>query len=464
MGSRVHETAAAMVAAGVLSVGSAFAQDSKPVEGVPAALPQPEPAPEKPVAPDGTAPAVENSPGRTLFLQAQEAAKRAQSITYQGKSYGTGGMESMTSKTQGDVRLLRTPSGFSWLARAVGSGSSTNVKNMEFDVGWREASNEWVDHAAKKVFEKFKGQSKGVAYNMPGPLRLDDLTDPVPFKNELVPAAEYQVEPRKDQGGVACDVVLVNKERTHTRWYLGVDDHLPRKRESILDTAVISGTMVLELNDLHVDEANPPRMTADMLRVAVPEGYTEDRVPPPAPPPPPPPVQPEPEKGVAPEKGAEGTATLPAAAAEATPTAPPPPARAPDFELKTSQGETVSLASLRGKVAVLEFGGSWSLPLRESHGEVQALAQRYKDRDVAVYLVNVREKNAATMSEELRKANATFGLLLAGDAVAKAFGIQQYPSYVVIGKDGMIALVEAGYTKERTVQAVGGVVESALAR
>ncbi len=402
----------------------------------------------------------EASPGRALFLESKAAIQRAQSIMYRGKTYGTGGMERLQSKTQADVRMLRLPRG-AWLVRSVGTGSTQSVPNVEFDVAWLEASNEWVDNSARKVFEKLKSQSKGVAYTIGAQARLDDLTDYNPYKTELVPEAEYEVESPREQGGVMCDVVLVTKGRTSVRWFFGTEDHMPRKRESVLSMSAMTGTIVVELSDVKVDESVPPRLTPELLRVTVPEGYAEDRVAPPPPPPPPPamPAPTEQPKGETPVQ--EGEETTPAPRVEP---APPPVVAAPAFSLKTPGGEVVTLDSLRGKVVVLEFGGSWCLPLRDAHPELESLTQQYKDRDVAVYLVNVREKSAANITADLRKAGSTFGLLLDGDATAGEYRIARYPSYVVIDKNGIVTRTEPGFTKTETMEAVGAAVDAALTK
>jgi thiol-disulfide isomerase/thioredoxin len=449
----------AVIAGGMCARG--WAQDKAlpvPDEATKAAQDGSAPPVLPPPAPDAAAAPAE-SPGRAIFEQARGAIQRAQAITYHGKYYSTGTMATYTGTvTEGDLRLMRSPRGTKWLARAIGTASSKSVPQFEFDVSWRDVTNEWIDHKEKKVLEKPQMQSKGSAYSMASNIRLDDLLDPNPFKNELAAAAVYEVEAPVEFDGVTCDSVLVQSGRIKVRWLIGQQDHLPRKREAILSAAAASGTMVLELHEIKTDENKPPRMTEEMLRVAVPEGYTEDR-PPPPPVAPVAPAVPDAPKGEVPSKGDVVPAPAPAVVEPPVPTV----QRVPDFELTSTTGEKVSAASLRGKVAVLEFGGSWCLPLREAHPELQVMTEALKERGVAVYHVNVREKDpAANIERMVRDGKYTFGVLLKGDEVAKAFGIKRYPTYCVIDREGMIAATEAGFTKNTTLVAVRQAAEAAV--
>src|SRR5260221_9536 len=68
-------------------------------------------------------------------------------------------------------------------------------------------------------------------------------------------------------------------------------------------------------------------------------------------------------------------------------------AQAPPATLKTTDGRTVSLSELQGKVAVLSFGATWVPLAAKELPALQKLADRYAARGVPVYWVSV---NSAT--------------------------------------------------------------------
>ncbi|MDX1579962.1 MAG: TlpA disulfide reductase family protein, partial [Gemmatimonadota bacterium] len=87
-----------------------------------------------------------------------------------------------------------------------------------------------------------------------------------------------------------------------------------------------------------------------------------------------------------PEPAPEGASS---AASEASPEAvgdegPSGARRAPEAALETLDGEEVSLAALRGDIAIVNFWGTWCLPCRTELPELAELADAYADRGVRV--------------------------------------------------------------------------------
>jgi peroxiredoxin len=119
---------------------------------------------------------------------------------------------------------------------------------------------------------------------------------------------------------------------------------------------------------------------------------------------------------------------------------------APEFALRSIDGETVTSASLRGEVVVLAFGASW-LPLTKNQLDaVKKLADQYAGRGVAVYWVSTesespKSKNYAS-DEQLRALAQKYKATVLRDpdgAVSKRLGVDQLPSVVIIDKQGNVA-------------------------
>ncbi|MDA0802780.1 MAG: TlpA disulfide reductase family protein [Planctomycetota bacterium] len=118
---------------------------------------------------------------------------------------------------------------------------------------------------------------------------------------------------------------------------------------------------------------------------------------------------------------------------------------APEFTLKTIAGEEVSLASLKGKVVLLDFWATWCGPCKAAMPEMQKIADDYKDKGVVVYGINVWEKKEDAAKKYIESKGFTYPTLLSGDDLAKQYGITSIPTLVVIGKDGKIAKTEVGF-------------------
>jgi thiol-disulfide isomerase/thioredoxin len=121
-------------------------------------------------------------------------------------------------------------------------------------------------------------------------------------------------------------------------------------------------------------------------------------------------------------------------------------ASAQSLTLTSLEGAKVDVLNQKGKVVVLAIGASW-LPLSNQQAiYASRLAKKYAGRDVTVYFVATdssapKSKNYAS-DEEIRKfaainkMNVTILRDSDGSLTMKKFGIDQLPSFVILGKDG----------------------------
>jgi len=117
---------------------------------------------------------------------------------------------------------------------------------------------------------------------------------------------------------------------------------------------------------------------------------------------------------------------------------------APDFKLMDLAGKEVSLGSLKGKVVLLDFWATWCGPCKAAMPQIQKISEDYKGKDVVVLGVNTFERKDDAAKKYVESKGYTYGCLLKGDDLAKAYGITGIPTLVVIGKDGKIAMLEVG--------------------
>ena len=79
---------------------------------------------------------------------------------------------------------------------------------------------------------------------------------------------------------------------------------------------------------------------------------------------------------------------------------------------------------------------------------MQKLHEAYKDRGVVILGVNTWEKNADAAKDCIAKKKFTYGCLLNGDDLAKAYGVTGIPNLVIIGKNGTVAMAEIGLSDD----------------
>ena len=108
----------------------------------------------------------------------------------------------------------------------------------------------------------------------------------------------------------------------------------------------------------------------------------------------------------------------------------------PDFSGLTADGQKVSLAGLRGRVALLNFWATWCLECRPEMPMFERLHREFSAQGLAVVGVNARE-GTATIREYAKELGLTFPLILdPKGAINAAYGVIGLPTTFLIGRDG----------------------------
>ena len=136
---------------------------------------------------------------------------------------------------------------------------------------------------------------------------------------------------------------------------------------------------------------------------------------------------------------------------------------APDFKLADLDGKEVTLASLKGKVVLLDFWATWCGPCKAAMPTIQKLHDEYKDKGVVILGVNTWEEKPQAAREYMTKRKFTYGCLLKGDELAQAYGVTGIPTLVIIGRDGRVAKVEVGLS-DPSGGGLRKAIDAALAR
>ncbi len=122
-------------------------------------------------------------------------------------------------------------------------------------------------------------------------------------------------------------------------------------------------------------------------------------------------------------------------------------AAAPEIGLSDLSGKAVKLAELKGKVVLVDFWASWCGPCRESLPVLERLSQSYASKGLVVVGVNI-DKTPELAREFLSKNKLALSFPVVNDKdheVAGRYAPPTMPSSYVIGKDGQVVSVHAGF-------------------
>lgn len=111
---------------------------------------------------------------------------------------------------------------------------------------------------------------------------------------------------------------------------------------------------------------------------------------------------------------------------------------APEFTVQTSDGSKFSLAANQGKVVVIDFWATWCPPCRESVPEIKDLLKKYP-ADRLVVISASADTEEAKWQEFIAKKQMTWAQYLDKDGhLAELFGVNAFPTYIVIDREGFI--------------------------
>ena len=119
-------------------------------------------------------------------------------------------------------------------------------------------------------------------------------------------------------------------------------------------------------------------------------------------------------------------------------------AYAPEFRLTTRDGNQLSLASLKGKAVLLDFWGSWCGPCVEATPGLAKIAKKFNPDQVVI--VGVAQDKPDAWNQFIEKHKLDWPQYLdEGRQIAGLFGVNVYPTYIVLDPEGVVQARRTGY-------------------
>lgn len=134
----------------------------------------------------------------------------------------------------------------------------------------------------------------------------------------------------------------------------------------------------------------------------------------------------------------------------------------PEFNGPMVDGREMSLASLQGKVIVLNFWATWCLECRSEMPAFELLHREFSTQGLAVMGINARE-GTATIREYAKELGLTFPLILdPSGKINSTYGVIGLPTTFLIARNGRAVALAVG-PREWTSTPARGIIQALLA-
>lgn len=117
----------------------------------------------------------------------------------------------------------------------------------------------------------------------------------------------------------------------------------------------------------------------------------------------------------------------------------------PDFSLVDAEGNLQRLSTVRGRIALVNFGATWCPPCRAEMSFLEGLYQRYKDRGLEVLAVSSDTQGAQAVLPFLTQHRLSFPVLLdPSGEVTRLYGVASLPTTYIVDREGRLVTVAVG--------------------
>lgn len=126
---------------------------------------------------------------------------------------------------------------------------------------------------------------------------------------------------------------------------------------------------------------------------------------------------------------------------------------APRINLRDMDNKLVFVSDeLKKKPILISFFFTGCLPCKKELPELEKLYSRYGHK-VGMYLISTDTEGSETVRPYISRMKITIPVLIDKYSdVAKLYGIDKYPSMLLIGKNGKVTFVSYGYNEQNIIK------------
>jgi peroxiredoxin len=124
-----------------------------------------------------------------------------------------------------------------------------------------------------------------------------------------------------------------------------------------------------------------------------------------------------------------------------------------NFSLTDLSGKTVQLSDFTGRPVLINAWATWCPPCQEEMPDLNAYYQQYRSQGFVVLAVNAGE-TAAQASAYAQQYGLTFPVLLdPQENLMDLLHINDFPTSILVGRDGKVKVVYIGLMSRATIDA-----------
>jgi len=119
---------------------------------------------------------------------------------------------------------------------------------------------------------------------------------------------------------------------------------------------------------------------------------------------------------------------------------------APDFSLKSFNGQEITLSQLRGKVVLLDFWATWCGPCKESIPHLIQLYKNYRESGFELVGMNIDKGDGEAVRRFVMSMDIPYPIVTAPEDVVRSYRVTGIPATFLIDKEGKIREKVVGFS------------------